>query len=128
MSDSRRTLAGPATPVVIVGTESSDGGVSPASSGVVVDNLQFDPVGSHNDGTAISSAVTLVNPPGATKLLIQALDQNVRFTLDGSAPTASRGFQLKAGDPPVIIPIGATTTVTVIQESATADLQYQYGS
>lgn len=126
--DNRRTQAGPATPVVIVGTENNDGSVSPSSSGLPVEELQFSPVGSHNDGLVISAAVPLVNPPGATKLLIQALDQNVRFTLDGSAPTASRGFQLKAGDPPVIIPISGNTTVQVIQESATADLQYQYGS
>lgn len=126
--DDRRTQAGPAVPVVLVGTENSDGSVSPSSSGIAVDDLQFSPVGSHQDGLVISSAQPLVNPPGATKLLVQALDQNVRFTLDGSTPTASRGFQLKAGDPPVIVPISANTTVTVIQETATADLQYQYGS
>lgn len=128
MADERRVQAGPATPVVIVGTENSDGSTSPASSGIAVDELQFNPVGSHSDGLAISSAQALVNPPGATKLLIQALSQNVRFTLDGSAPTTSRGFQLRAADPPIIIPIGVNTTVRVIEEAATADLQYQYGS
>lgn len=124
----RRTQTGPALPVVLVGTENSDGSVSPSSSGIAIDDLQFNPVGAHQDGLVISSSQPLVNPPGATKLLVQALDQNVRFTLDGSAPTASRGFQLKAGDPPVIIPISSNTTVKVIQEASTADLQYQYGS
>lgn len=134
MSDNRRTQAGPAMPVVIVGTENSNGTVSPVatttpvSGEVTVDDLQFTPVGTHSDGAVISSAISLVNPPTATKLLIQALDQNVRITLDGTTPTASKGFRLTAGDPPVLIPISSTTVVKVIQESATADLQYQYGS
>lgn len=83
-------------------------------------------VGSHSDGATISSATTLTPPTGATKILIQALDQNVRFTLDGTAPTASLGFQLKAGDPAVMIPVGAGMTLKVIEEAATADLQYQW--
>ncbi len=85
------------------------------------------PIGAHNDGLDISSAVALNIPSGATKLLIQALTQNVRFTVDGTTPTASKGFQLKAGDPPVVIPISSGTSVKVIEEAATADLQYQFG-
>jgi hypothetical protein len=90
--------------------------------------LFFTPVGAHNDGLAIAAAQTLT-PPSAdvSKLLIQALVQNVRYTLDGSAPAANTGFQLKAGDPPVIIPITSATTVKVIEETATADLQFQWG-
>lgn len=84
------------------------------------------PVGAHNDGLVISSAVTITIPDGATKVLMQALGQNVRFTLDGTTPTATTGFQLKAGDPPVSIPV-AGATLKVIQEAATADLQYQFG-
>jgi len=90
------------------------------------DLLRFDPVGSHYDGTAISSATTLTPPDGATKLLIQALAQSVRITLDGTAPETARGFQLKPGDPPVMI-WTAGATVKVIEEAATADLQYQWG-
>lgn len=80
----------------------------------------------HKSGTVISGATTLTPPTGATHLLIQALTQNVRYTLDGTAPTASLGFQLRAGDPPVIIPIGAGIVVKVIQELATASLQHQW--
>lgn len=125
--DERGTIAGPAMPVILVGSEGTDGTII-SGGDVGVNELQFSPVGSHQDGPVISTAQALVNPAGATKLLIQALDQNVRFTLDGTTPTASKGFQLRAGDPPVIIPISANTTVKVIQEAATADLQYQYGS
>ncbi|MFN3652351.1 MAG: hypothetical protein ACK47B_22475 [Armatimonadota bacterium] len=85
------------------------------------------PVGAHSDGLAISAAQTLAPPAGASRLLIQALGQNVRYTLDGTTPTASAGFQLRAGDPPVLIPIGSGTVVKVIEEAATADLQYQWG-
>jgi len=90
------------------------------------DLLRFDPIGNHVGGTSISSATTLTPEDGATKLLIQALDQNVRFTLDGTTPTASMGFQLVAGDPPVMI-WAAGATVKVIEEAATADIQYQWG-
>lgn len=89
--------------------------------------FHFTPVGAHSDGVSISSVQTLTCPADASKLLIQALGQNVRYTLDGTVPTASKGFQLKAGDPPVIIPVTSSTTVKVIEESATADLQYQFG-
>ena len=92
------------------------------------DAFSFHVIGSHYDGTTISSAVTLTPPAGATKLLIQALDQNVRYTLDGTAPTASKGFQLKDGDPPVQIPVGTGMTIKVIEEAATADIQYQWGA
>jgi hypothetical protein len=90
------------------------------------DLLRFDPIGSHVDGTDISSAATLSAEDGATKLLIQALDQNVRLTLDGTTPTTSKGFQLVAGDPPVLVWI-AGATVKVIEEAAAADIQYQWG-
>ena len=92
------------------------------------DQLNFNPVGAHNDGLAISSATTITIPDGATKIMIQALGQNVRFTLDGTAPEAAKGFQLKAGDPVMVLPLGAGTVLKVIQEAATADLQYQFGS
>lgn len=91
------------------------------------DALALNPIGAHFDGTTISSATTLTPPAGATKILIQAMVQNVRFTLDGTAPEAAKGFQLKAGDPPVLIPLGNATVLKVIQEAATADIQYQWG-
>ena len=87
----------------------------------------FNPLGAHNDSLVITSAVVLTIAAGATKLLIQTMDQNVRYTLDSTTPTASLGFQLKAGDPPVIIILEDGITITVIEEAATADLQYQAG-
>lgn len=94
--------------------------------------MSFNPIGAHNDGTAISTAVTLTPPSGlaagVARLLIQAIGQNVRYTLDGTPPTATTGFQIVAGDPPIVIPIAPGTTVKVIEEAATADIQYQWGN
>lgn len=88
----------------------------------------FSPIGAHVDGTDISSAVTLTPAAGATKLLIQVTTQNLRYTLDGTAPTTSSGFLMTAGDPPIIIVLEDNVTIKVIEESATADIQYQWGT
>lgn len=88
--------------------------------------LWADPVGAHNDGHDISSAVTLTPPATATKVIIQAIEQNIRFTLDGTTPTATKGFQIVAGESPITIPVGSGTTLKVIEETATADMQYQW--
>jgi len=90
------------------------------------DVLLFDPLGSHVDGTVISSATTLTPPAAATKLLIQAMAQNIRITFDGTTPTATTGFQLKAEDPMLLIPLGDAMVIKVIEEAATADIQYQW--
>ncbi len=89
--------------------------------------LIFEPRGSHSSGADISGAVILVRPAGATQIMMQALTQNVRFTLDGTNPTTGLGFQIKAGDPPMIIPVGSSATLKVVQETATASLQFQWG-
>jgi len=79
--------------------------------------LTFRPLGAHNSGLAIATAQLLARPEaGVTQLMIQALTQNVRLT-----------FQIKAGDPPVIFPLAVGGQERVIQEAATASLQYQYG-
>jgi hypothetical protein len=93
-----------------------------------VDLSAFAPVGTHTSNSSLGSVVALTPPPGADQLLIQALTQNVRFTLDGTAPTSSLGFMLKAGDSPVLIPIGATgQVIKVIEETAGGIIQYQWG-
>jgi hypothetical protein len=99
------------------------------SGGFLNSGMSFRPIGAHADGVDISGVV-IISPPSsdAKKLLIQALGQNVRFTLDNSSPTTSKGFQLKAGDPPLILDITGNAIVKVIQEASTADLQYQWGS
>ena len=90
--------------------------------------FQFNPIGAHNDGLNIAAVVELAAPQGANKIMFQALDQNVRFTLDGTDPTITLGFQLEAGDPPVILTIESRATIKVIEEVAGADFQYQWGA
>ena len=102
-------------------------GAGTASSIIGAVDMTFTPVGAHNDGLNISSAATIATPATATKWMVQAITQNARFTLDGTVPTATCGFQLYASDPPLVIPISATTTIKVIQEAATCDLQYIFG-
>ena len=87
----------------------------------------FNPLGAHNDGLTITSATVITLTTGATKILMQALTQNIRYTLDSTTPTATLGFQLKAGDPPIIVILEDGVVLTVIEETATADLQYQLG-
>lgn len=91
------------------------------------DSLGYDIVGAHSSGTSIAGVVTLTPlPAGAAKLAIQVTGANARFTLDGSAPSATRGFQLKDGDPMMILSVGPTMSIKIIQESATATLEYQW--
>lgn len=92
------------------------------------DTFEFNPVGAHTRNTSLSSVVTLTPPDGATKLLIQAVAQNVRYVLDGSTPSATVGFQMVASDPPIIIPLHKdTNSIKIIQETAGAEVQYQWG-
>jgi hypothetical protein len=97
-------------------------------SALSVDN-KFTAIGSNTANGSLAAAVPLTPPTGATKLLVQAFTQNVRFTMDGATvPTAAVGFQLKAGDPAVMIPVVFGTVVKVIEESASAAINYQWGS
>jgi hypothetical protein len=84
------------------------------------------PIGAHVSDTSISSATTLTAESGANRLMIQALDQNVRYTLDNSTPTASHGFRLTADDAPMLIAITNGVSVKVIEETSGAEIQAQW--
>lgn len=81
---------------------------------------------SHQTYTLATTATTLSVPLNANGILIQALTQNVRFTLDGTTPTSSKGFQLKAGDPPLMIPLQRQIVLKFVAETAGAILEYEY--
>ena len=87
----------------------------------------FAVIGAHTANNNLAGAVALTPPAGANAVLLQAITQNVRYTLDNSAPTATVGFQLRSSDPPLIIDIGPGMTIQAIQETATAVLQIQWG-
>jgi hypothetical protein len=83
------------------------------------------PVGSHQAVSLGGSAVTLSIPATADGILAQAISQNVRYTLDGSTPTTSKGFVLYAGADPLRIPINPDVTIKVIRVANGAELQWQ---
>lgn len=85
----------------------------------------YAPIGSHTTNSSLSGVVFIAVPANASGLLVQALTQNIRFTLDGTPPSTTVGFQLKAGDPPTLIPAPAGATIKFREESASATLQYQ---
>ena len=86
----------------------------------------YAPVGAHSGGVNIAAAVTLTKPAGAAEIIMQAITQNIRFTLDGTTPTATLGFQLNCNSwGPLMVAVPGAAII-VIQEAATASLQYQW--
>lgn len=62
--------------------------------------------------------------PNATHLQMQALTQNIRYTIDGSQATITHGFQLAAGAIS-LVPV-PNLGVSVFEEAAGAIVQYQW--
>lgn len=87
----------------------------------------FTAVGAHFSRSDLSTFKTLTPPAGACRLKLQAIDQNVRYTLDGTTPTSVVGFQIFAGDPDREIYVAPGSVVKVVEETATAALQGQWG-
>lgn len=86
----------------------------------------FNPMEAHQADPTISGATLLTRPTGADVIRIQAFTQALRYTLDGSTPTASAGFRLAANEM-IEIPLGASGSVKVIEETATGSVQWQWG-
>ena len=87
----------------------------------------FTPLGPHTRRTDLATAQRLTPVAGGTAVSVQAIVQNVRYTFDGSTPAATHGFQLMAGDPPVIIELAPNMILRFIEEAPTASLHYQWG-
>lgn len=109
----------------IVGKVGIDQTTPGTTNGVV---LPLAVVGSHTQNSTLSSAQTITMSAGTTKLLIQAFTQNVRYTLDGTTPTASKGFRLTAGNDPTMIPVITGQTIKLIEETTSASIEYQLGN
>lgn len=87
----------------------------------------FIPLGPHRTETVGASAFSPVTPNGATCLMVQALTQNVRYTLDGTTPTATVGFQLLTTSAPIRIELVEGCFPQFFREQNGAILQYCYG-
>lgn len=87
------------------------------------------PLGAHSSRNDLATVRTLTLESGADGVWLQAITQNVRITITpsatGTAATATLGFQLKAGDPPVLVDVPSGVVVKAIEEAATAVLQQQ---
>lgn len=87
---------------------------------IAIINQPYQVVG-NQQSLSVASATPVPLPNGANGMLIQAIGQNVRITLDGSAPTTSHGYQIRAGDPAVVLLMQPNSpTLQAIQEAATA--------
>lgn len=91
------------------------------------DPRAFSPVGRHFSVVIGTGQYSPPNAPSnAFGILVQALTSNIRYTIDGTNPTSSTGFQMVASDPPIIIPLGTNTFPEFIGEAAGAILEYQW--
>lgn len=84
----------------------------------------YSPVNEHVTDSSLSSEKKIDVPAPANAVILQALSQNVRVKLKGTA-TTGQGFRISAGADPVLYPIGAAT-ISVQEETATATLEYQF--
>lgn len=87
----------------------------------------YTPLGSHQTDSTISSATTITPEANSREVHLQAFTQNVRYTTDGTTPTASVGLQIIAGDKEYIR-VGDGAVIKVIEETTSASVQWQcYG-
>lgn len=85
-------------------------------------NLEI--VGSHTRLDVAIGGDWIAKPANATHLQMQALTQNIRYTIDESLATATHGFQLAAGSISTVpCPLDG---ISVFEEAAGAIIQYQW--
>lgn len=82
----------------------------------------------HQSSVMAAGVFDINVPKGAYEIRLQAVTQNVRYTLDGSDPSPTSGFVLVAGNDPIVIPmINGRTTLKVSRAAGGAILEYQFG-
>lgn len=81
-------------------------------------------VGSHLTQALTTASASLTSPPaGSTHALIQADGVTVRWTEDGTTPTATVGFKLADGNAAEVVNLA---NIKVRAESGTGNLQVTY--
>lgn len=88
----------------------------------VIDGL-LDPLG-YQQITSLSSSTSLTVPAYATRALIQAETQDVRWKDDGSTPTSSSGMLLSATRD--MLYTGSLSAIRFIETTASAKLNVSY--
>lgn len=77
----------------------------------------------------INTTLFVYNVPNNCNVVrVQALAQNIRYTLDGTNPTTASGFRMTAGAVPIDIYLADTITLKFIGEASGAILELQAGA
>lgn len=84
----------------------------------------YSPVGEHTQLTGLSTTKPVDIPATANAVILQAISQNVRVKMKGTA-TSGQGFRITAGNDAQLFPIGSGT-LSVQEEAASATLEYQF--
>jgi hypothetical protein len=96
-----------------------------------LNNNAIAPINAHTTNSSLSTAVSLVQPNSASRILLQAFTQNVRFLFTENTssvvPTSTVGFRLLAGER-IDLSVPTGTILKVIEETASASIQYQWVS
>lgn len=66
-------------------------------------------------------------PPGTASIMVQALTQNIRYTLNGTTPSATVGFQMLTTSAPIVIEITENMVLQFFREASGSILQYCVG-
>jgi hypothetical protein len=75
----------------------------------------------------VDTLFTVNIPKHCGEVLVQATGENIRYTVNGTNPTAASGFVLISGNDPLVIPVTNKTTLKFISETAGAILQMAFG-
>ena len=81
------------------------------------------PTSNHRTGTSVN----IIPPDDASMVLVQPIGANVRVKLDGSDATSTAGFQVADGTSQYF-PVAGRTRISIVAESGTPNLQYQFFS
>ena len=87
------------------------------------------PIGSFTKVALPGTAFSPLNKPSSARYIcVQALTQNIRYTVDGTVPTTAIGFVIAKDAAPIFIPLRTGTIPQFFPESAGAILSYQWSS
>lgn len=87
--------------------------------------LAFYSIGTHTQNTTLNTVQSISIPFGANGLLVQAGGKDIRYTIDGSNPTATVGFLLPAyTDPLILMAVQDGQVFKFIETAASATLDY----
>lgn len=83
--------------------------------------------GAHGAILDVSEVQTVDLPEGGADVItMQAIDQNIYVTLEGSTPSPTLGFTLYAGLNPVAYPLASDTVIKILEATAGASFQYRF--